>query len=463
MTSLSLHDVRRLQVVQRALLRPVTDTTFGAWADTICSSTRELLGIDHVYFYEPCISAHPSRLSLSAAQPPRFDSGENGTGHAPPIPSAPENLRRSQPRRRANLSSSGDGEASSVPDDRSIQVRSTVLPTHLHSSMRGDENPGATGDVARSAALSSPLRIHSPSAGDALTNGIQHHFEGFRNGFMQFRESYPTLQHRLVRSAGTGAFHDAPLHDWSQQESLDIYQEVFRPLGIDRKIAISTPLPRGEAMLISGYAHTDAPAYNGRRHRLLQLLVPAFETSIQFRHRLSRVPFELATVVDTLPVPLLIFDADAREQHRNHAFRQVLGGTGDADAIARAAQQLAHGLRPSSASDDLPPAQQTIRLASGMFTLRGHLGDASAHQDPVILVSIDRASALPAPETLTARSDLTPREAEVAALMARGRTDQEIADDLVISVHTARRHASSVLQKLDLPSRAGVALALLSL
>lgn len=457
MSSLSLHDVRRLQVVQRALLRPVTDTTFGAWADGVCSATRELLGIDHVYFYEPRLSAETPRPSWSA---PRPDVGEE-PGGSPSVPSVRVDLRLPETLCREGATQ-GDGETSSVPDNRSIRVRSSVFPAHRHSSARGVEDRGANETAATSPTVS-PLRIHSPSADDVLTNGIQRHFEGFRNGFMQFRESYPTLQHRLVRSAGTGAFHDAPLHDWSQQESLDIYQEVFRPLGIDRKIAISTPLPQGEAMLISGYANADAPAYNGRRHRLLQLLVPAFETSIQFRHRLSRVPFELATVVDTLPVPLLIFDADAREQHRNRAFRQVLGGMTEVDAIARAAQQLAYGLRPSSASDDLPPAQQTIRLASGTFTLRGHLGDAAAHRDPVILVSIDRASALPAPETLTARSGLTPREAEVAVLMARGRTDQEVADDLVISVHTARRHASSVLQKLDLPSRAGVALALLSL
>lgn len=279
---------------------------------------------------------------------------------------------------------------------------------------------------------------------------------------MQFREAYPTLQHRLVRSAGTGAFHDAPLHDWAQRESLQIYQEVFRPLGVERKIALSTPLPIGEALLIAGFEEADMPAYNGRRHRLLQLLVPAYEASLRFRHRLSHVCTGLARVLDELPVPLLVFDADARERHRNAALRNLLSRAAAGEAIVRAAQQLAQGLRPNAVSDTLPPAQRTVTLPSGTFTLRGH-HDNAALPDVSILISVDRASALPAPRTITATSDLTPREAEVAVLLAEGLSDQQIADDLCISVYTVRRHVSQVLRKLHLASRAGVALALLSL
>lgn len=48
---------------------------------------------------------------------------------------------------------------------------------------------------------------------------------------------------------------------------------------------------------------------------------------------------------------------------------------------------------------------------------------------------------------------LTPREAEVLALVARGYTNREIADTLVISVKTASVHVSHILRKLDAPSR----------
>jgi DNA-binding NarL/FixJ family response regulator len=48
---------------------------------------------------------------------------------------------------------------------------------------------------------------------------------------------------------------------------------------------------------------------------------------------------------------------------------------------------------------------------------------------------------------------LTPREAEVLALVARGYTNREIAEALVISVKTASVHVSHILRKLDAPNR----------
>ena len=48
---------------------------------------------------------------------------------------------------------------------------------------------------------------------------------------------------------------------------------------------------------------------------------------------------------------------------------------------------------------------------------------------------------------------LTPREAEILTLVARGYTNREIATALVISVKTASVHVSHILRKLDAPNR----------
>ncbi|MBI5878155.1 MAG: LuxR family transcriptional regulator [Chloroflexi bacterium] len=48
---------------------------------------------------------------------------------------------------------------------------------------------------------------------------------------------------------------------------------------------------------------------------------------------------------------------------------------------------------------------------------------------------------------------LTAREMEVLRWLAQGLSDKEIADRLVISVHTVRGHLRSVYAKLDVPSR----------
>ena len=52
---------------------------------------------------------------------------------------------------------------------------------------------------------------------------------------------------------------------------------------------------------------------------------------------------------------------------------------------------------------------------------------------------------------------LSPREREVLALIARGRTNRQIAEELVISEHTARNHVTSILDKLGLSRRAEAA------
>jgi two-component system response regulator NreC len=48
---------------------------------------------------------------------------------------------------------------------------------------------------------------------------------------------------------------------------------------------------------------------------------------------------------------------------------------------------------------------------------------------------------------------LTDREREVLILIAQGRSNQEIADQLVISIKTVNRHRENIMAKLDLHSR----------
>ncbi len=56
-------------------------------------------------------------------------------------------------------------------------------------------------------------------------------------------------------------------------------------------------------------------------------------------------------------------------------------------------------------------------------------------------------------------SDLTQRELEVLALIARGRSNQEIADALSIAEKTVRIHVSNILSKLHVHDRTQAALA----
>jgi len=80
--------------------------------------------------------------------------------------------------------------------------------------------------------------------------------------------------------------------------------------------------------------------------------------------------------------------------------------------------------------------------------------DGEVHLDPVVARKLTQL--LVAPEhTATA---LTAREREVLVLVAQGKSNREIAAELVISERTARTHVSNVLAKLGLASRTQAAL-----
>ncbi|MEZ4709352.1 MAG: helix-turn-helix transcriptional regulator [Caldilineaceae bacterium] len=51
---------------------------------------------------------------------------------------------------------------------------------------------------------------------------------------------------------------------------------------------------------------------------------------------------------------------------------------------------------------------------------------------------------------------MTAREHEVVALIAQGKTNGEIADELVLSKRTVEKHVANILAKLTLTSRAQI-------
>ncbi len=67
---------------------------------------------------------------------------------------------------------------------------------------------------------------------------------------------------------------------------------------------------------------------------------------------------------------------------------------------------------------------------------------------------IERFAATTGPSTSTDDLDrLTPRETEVLRLMARGLSNGEIAETLVVTEHTAKTHVAHILDKLALRDR----------
>jgi DNA-binding CsgD family transcriptional regulator len=80
------------------------------------------------------------------------------------------------------------------------------------------------------------------------------------------------------------------------------------------------------------------------------------------------------------------------------------------------------------------------------------------HEDADLVLVASRHATDPKVDTRTfdessVRALLTPREREVLALLAEGASNKTIARRLGISVHTAKFHVASLLDKLDATGR----------
>jgi len=95
--------------------------------------------------------------------------------------------------------------------------------------------------------------------------------------------------------------------------------------------------------------------------------------------------------------------------------------------------------------DDPELADRLVSLLGGVDGLRlAAPGEAAK----VAMVSRD-----PAPARDLAEVELTPRELDVLTLLAEGASNKTIARQLGISVHTAKFHVGSILDKLDATGR----------
>lgn len=83
-----------------------------------------------------------------------------------------------------------------------------------------------------------------------------------------------------------------------------------------------------------------------------------------------------------------------------------------------------------------------------------HRGDALL--DPQIAQRVMQEVAHPS--SGSGLSTLTPRELEVLRLLARGLSNRQLADELVVSEKTVKTHVSSILMKLDVRDRTQAAL-----
>lgn len=156
----------------------------------------------------------------------------------------------------------------------------------------------------------------------------------------------------------------------------------------------------------------------------------------------------------------------------DHSYRRLVAAQlaevcGDLDA------SLAHYVAAAGATELPPAARGTANVGAARTLLAlGRIDEARAHAGRaeellarwagwrVAELNEVRRRLAPAVEPAEAVEVLTPREREVAQLVAEGLTNAELAQRLFISPRTAAVHVSSILRKLGVSSRTDVAAAL---
>jgi DNA-binding CsgD family transcriptional regulator/tetratricopeptide (TPR) repeat protein len=121
-----------------------------------------------------------------------------------------------------------------------------------------------------------------------------------------------------------------------------------------------------------------------------------------------------------------------------------------ADAFDAARTRLAYAEVLSSLGREAPALEQAV-LAGETFKRLGAAHYAGVAQTLVAKLSGPLGAH---PVTTSLPNGLSAREVEVLWLLAAGKTNQEIADGLVLSVRTVERHISTIYQKLEIKGRA---------
>jgi DNA-binding CsgD family transcriptional regulator len=165
--------------------------------------------------------------------------------------------------------------------------------------------------------------------------------------------------------------------------------------------------------------------------------------------------------------------AELTRRAREAGWQILLGRSIDLVGTELPYQPFAEALRPlggtrRAVSSQLQVFEETLDLLSShaaaapaLIVLEDlHWADTSTLDLVVFLAQRARLDLTPpsaeppaGKRALEETLGLTPREADVLALIARGYTNREIASTLVISVKTAGVHVSHILRKLDAPNR----------
>jgi DNA-binding CsgD family transcriptional regulator len=321
------------------------------------------------------------------------------------------------------------------------------LKTLLHADSAGFLLPMAEGialysDEHDPAALSRYPELTPPGLSDGTpiwARSIELGVTTLREGYGQDYESYLQTAYHNEFAAPNRAF-----------DTLGAWCSLG---GADASSAASLQL---------WHSHPTRQCFGAREVTLLRLLLPAFRAGVLAQLAWSSYSAQLLQTLDSLEQPALVGDISGRVVHQTPALRVALGADPEHDRLRAEMLDLLKDVgdlaRTSAQLDYLPTVVRSVTTLTGRYRVRACLyGESKTGSCDFVIVALEfLGRCIVGCEDLRARYGLTPAEIRVALLLARGKSNIEIAQELFISPHTSKRHTEHVLHKLGARSRAEV-------
>jgi len=199
-----------------------------------------------------------------------------------------------------------------------------------------------------------------------------------------------------------------------------------------------------------------APEFDARAKAILRIFSPALRAGL--RHGFPTAPVgELLSTIDQMSDGCALATLSGILLHRNPALSSLIEtGQDDGKLLAgiSAAVSAIGSLKSKRISDILSAGAgpEHVLVGNRRYALNSCcLGHFAGIPEPLVLVFItpaERGNTFGWMRANHGRFGLTPREREVAILLAERKTNREIASRLGISPHTARHHSERVIGKL---------------
>jgi DNA-binding CsgD family transcriptional regulator len=294
---------------------------------------------------------------------------------------------------------------------------------------------------------SGPELLHT-----TLPERVQRDFMGY------YAARDPATPRALERGLGVAHLYDVVRPE--EYLASELHHDFAVPNSLFDAMLLRARSGRGRSLWMAvQYEKALQPGEIEHRRALLGLVLPAFSAGVTVFEQTGVRPVGPGGELDALPTAILLVGTGGRALHRNAALARLLANDPHGAALLEEMLAMGAALLAGRGGIDAPIAGGEMVRLSDTASARYRLTAAPAGRlapGAAIVHATSISTAGHGAESLRHRFGLTPREAQVARLLAERLTNREIAAALAISEHTAERHTERVLQKMSLRSRGDV-------